>query len=90
MYVATELPTQASRPPINFEQRPDRRNARRNFKPNELHPTPTPHNSTNMSRIDEALAAIESLDDCETFTYTEIANRYGVFRFTLDRRHRGF
>jgi hypothetical protein len=42
-----------------------------------------------MSRIDEALAAIESLDECETFTYTEIANRYGVSRSTLGRRHRG-
>jgi hypothetical protein len=42
-----------------------------------------------MSRIDEALGVIESLDDCETFTYTGIANRYGVSRSTLGRRHRG-
>jgi hypothetical protein len=42
-----------------------------------------------MSRIEEALAAIESLDEGKHFTYTNIANTYGVSRVTLARRHQG-
>jgi SOS response regulatory protein OraA/RecX len=42
-----------------------------------------------MSRIEEALAAMESLDQGEHFTYTNIANTYGVSRVTLARRHQG-
>jgi ParB-like chromosome segregation protein Spo0J len=39
--------------------------------------------------MENALAAIESLDEGEQFTYKEIADRYGVSRTTLSRRHRG-
>jgi hypothetical protein len=42
-----------------------------------------------MSRIEEALAAIETLDEGEHFTYTSIPNTYGVSRVTLARRHQG-
>jgi SOS response regulatory protein OraA/RecX len=69
--------------------RGDRRNDRRNFKLSELHSTLTPHHTTNMSRIEEALAAIESLDEGEYFTYTKAANTYGVSRVTQARRHQG-
>jgi hypothetical protein len=75
--------------PWRSAQRSDRRNDRRNFKLSELYPTSTPHHTTNISRIEEALAAIESLDEGEHFTYTNIANTYGVSRVTLARRHQG-
>jgi hypothetical protein len=39
-----------------------------------------------MDPINAALAAIESLRSGEDFTYTEIAERFGV-RYTLTRRH---
>jgi hypothetical protein len=42
-----------------------------------------------MSRIEEGLAAIETLDEGEHFTYTDIANSYGMSRVTLARRHQG-
>ena len=42
-----------------------------------------------MAAIDLALAAIESLEPGEQFTYAEIAKRFGVNRSTLSRRHRG-
>jgi hypothetical protein len=71
------------------DYRGDRRNDRRNLKLSELYPTSIPHHTTNMSRIEEALAAIESLDEGEHFTYTNIANTYGVSRVTLARRHQG-
>jgi hypothetical protein len=74
---------------IPSSYRGDRRNDRRNFKLSELYPTSTPHHTTNMSRIEEALAAIESLDEGEHFMYTNIANTYGVSRVTLARRHQG-
>jgi hypothetical protein len=41
-----------------------------------------------MDPIDEAVAAIESLDEGEHFTYTSMADQYGVNRTTLSRRHR--
>jgi len=40
-----------------------------------------------MAPIDDALAEIESLEPGEKFTYTEIANKYGLWRSTLTRRH---
>ena len=42
-----------------------------------------------MDPIDEAIEAIESLEPCETFSYTKIAKKYGVVRTTLMRRHKG-
>ena len=42
-----------------------------------------------MSNIEAALAAIDALGPKETFTYTEIAKRYGVTRTTLAQRHQG-
>jgi transcriptional regulator with XRE-family HTH domain len=53
-------------------------------------PQPSPrHNTTNMGAMEEALAAIKSLGEGEKLTYTKIAERYGVNRSTLSRRHRG-
>jgi hypothetical protein len=65
-----------------------RRIARQNTKPKNLHPTSTRHNVANMDSIDEAIAAIESLDEGENFTYTAMADQYDVSRTTLSRRHR--
>ncbi|KAF2685488.1 hypothetical protein K458DRAFT_449256, partial [Lentithecium fluviatile CBS 122367] len=45
--------------------------------------------STNMDPINAAIAAIDALRLGEHFTYTEIAERYGVVRSTLTRRHQG-
>jgi uncharacterized protein YerC len=42
-----------------------------------------------MAPIDDALAAIKSLEPGENFTYQAIADKYGVSRCTLSRRHRG-
>ena len=42
-----------------------------------------------MAPIDDAIASIESREPGEKFTYTEVANRFGVNRVTLSRRHRG-
>jgi phage baseplate assembly protein gpV len=52
-------------------------------------PTLTRHRSTAMAPIDSALTEIESFEDGEHFTYTEIANRFNVLRTTLTRRHKG-
>jgi AraC-like DNA-binding protein len=74
--------------PCASPDRPARWIARQNTKPKNLHPTSTRHNVTNMDPIDEAVAAIESLDEGEHFTYTVMADQYGVSRTTLSRRHR--
>ena len=42
-----------------------------------------------MSSIEAALAAIESLKPGEKLVYTKIADKYGVDRRTLARRHQG-
>jgi hypothetical protein len=42
-----------------------------------------------MGRIEEALAAIESLDEGDHFTYTKVTNIDEVSRITLARRHQG-
>ena len=52
-------------------------------------PTSTRHNFTITTAMDKALAAIEALGPGESFTYADIARRYGVQRSTLSRRHRG-
>jgi hypothetical protein len=49
--------------------------------------TSTLHNTTNMSSIEAALAAIESLKPGEELVYTDIAAKYGVDCRTLARRH---
>jgi hypothetical protein len=51
--------------------------------------TSTAHNSTNMTPIEAALEAIELLEPGESINYTFFANKYGVSRSTLSRRHRG-
>jgi hypothetical protein len=42
-----------------------------------------------MDNLEAALAAIDALGPDESFTYTEIAKKYGVVRSTLTRRHQG-
>jgi hypothetical protein len=42
-----------------------------------------------MGAMDDALAALESMSEGEKFCYQKIADRYGVNRSTLSRRHRG-
>jgi DNA-binding transcriptional regulator YhcF (GntR family) len=42
-----------------------------------------------MSSIEAALAAIDSLEPGEKFSYRQIANKYGCNRTTLARRHKG-
>jgi hypothetical protein len=51
--------------------------------------TSTRDNSTNLSSIEAALAAIESLEPEEKPVYTQITAKYGVDRRTLARRHHG-
>ena len=48
----------------------------------------TPDNSINMAPIDDALAEIESLEPGENLSYSKIADKYGVWRSTLTRRHK--
>jgi transposase-like protein len=40
-----------------------------------------------MGSIEAALAAIEALQPGEVINYTQIAQKYGVVRTTLSRRH---
>ena len=47
------------------------------------------NNFTNMTPIEEALEALQSLKPGERFSYTEIATKYGCNRTTLSKRHRG-
>src|SRR5207237_5413559 len=47
------------------------------------------HNSTNMEATDPILAALESLRLGEYSTIKETADRFGVERSTLSKRHRG-
>ncbi len=42
-----------------------------------------------MTPIEEAIAELESLKLGESINYTKIAQKYGVDRSTLSRRHRG-
>src|SRR3954465_12671011 len=42
-----------------------------------------------MGAIKEAIEEIESLEPGEKFSYQAIANKYGVHRVTLSRRHQG-
>ena len=42
-----------------------------------------------MDPIDEAIEEINSLGPGETFSYKAIAEKYGVVRLTLTRRHQG-
>jgi hypothetical protein len=49
--------------------------------------SPIPSIPTNMSPIEEALAEIESLRHIDSICYTTIAEKYGVWRSTLTRRH---
>ncbi|KAF1940984.1 hypothetical protein EJ02DRAFT_455525 [Clathrospora elynae] len=51
-------------------------------------PTSTPDNSTNMSLMEVAVAAIKLLEPGKPFTYTAIAHAHGVNRVTLAQRHK--
>jgi hypothetical protein len=42
-----------------------------------------------MGAIEEAIEEIESMEPGEKFSYQAIANKYGVHRVTLSRRHQG-
>jgi transcriptional regulator with XRE-family HTH domain len=42
-----------------------------------------------MDRIDEAIEEINSLRPGKSFSYRQIAKKYGVVRSTLTRRHQG-
>jgi hypothetical protein len=70
-----------------------RRNARDgampapNTKAVTSHPNSTRNNSTNMSPIEAALAAIEARDTTQPLVYTHFANQFSVDRRTLARRH---
>jgi transposase-like protein len=52
-------------------------------------PTSTRRNFINMDPIEAAIAAIESREPGEQFSYREVAKRFSVNRTTLSRRHRG-
>ena len=49
----------------------------------------TTHTATSMLPITAALAELDSLGPDDDYVYTEIANRHGVDRRTLARRHQG-
>jgi hypothetical protein len=54
------------------------------------HPlTSTCYNSTNMAAIDDAIAAIELRELGDKVIYQHYADKYGVSRSALSRRHRG-
>ncbi|KAF2727567.1 hypothetical protein EJ04DRAFT_134164, partial [Polyplosphaeria fusca] len=42
-----------------------------------------------MGAIEDAIAAIESREPGDSFSYRAIANQFGVNRTTLSRRHQG-
>jgi hypothetical protein len=50
--------------------------------------TLTPHKSTNIGAIDNAINTIESLDLGELFLYRKIAATYNINRTTLSRKHK--
>jgi len=60
-----------------------------NTKTTNQPPTSTRRNSVKMGAIEEAFEEIESLEPGEKFSYQAIANKYGVHRVTLSRRHQG-
>jgi hypothetical protein len=51
--------------------------------------TSTRDNSTTMSSIEAALAALESLEPGKQFSYCQIAEEYGCNYTTLGQRHQG-
>jgi hypothetical protein len=51
--------------------------------------TATRDNSTNMSSIEAAIAAIESLEPGEQFSYRQIAKQYCCSRIALAKRYQG-
>jgi transcriptional regulator GlxA family with amidase domain len=52
-------------------------------------PTSTRHNSTNMDPIQAAIEAHESQEPGEQFPVQEVADKYGVWRSTMQRRMAG-
>jgi AraC-like DNA-binding protein len=56
----------------------------------QKHPqTSTPHNSTDMDPIQEAIADLESQEQREQLSYLKLAQKWGVNRVTLARRCKG-
>jgi hypothetical protein len=56
----------------------------------QKHPqTSTPHNSTDMDPIQEAIADLESQEQGEQLPYSKLAQKWGVNRVTLARRCKG-
>jgi predicted DNA-binding protein (UPF0251 family) len=51
-----------------------------------LHPTYTPHNSTNMDPIQVAIEAYEAQGLEGQYSVQEVANQHGVWRSTMQRR----
>ncbi|KAF1834519.1 hypothetical protein BDW02DRAFT_497957 [Decorospora gaudefroyi] len=49
--------------------------------------TSTRHNATKIDLILDAIAAIKAREPGESFSYREVAKRFGVNRSTLSRRH---
>jgi ParB-like chromosome segregation protein Spo0J len=58
-----------------------------NIKTTNLHPHQTRNNSTNMAPIDDALAALESREEGASFSFRQVAKKFGCSRTTLARRH---
>ena len=52
-------------------------------------PTSTRHNATTMSPIQEAIEYLESRGPGDKFSYRKVAEKFGVNRTTLSRRHQG-
>jgi hypothetical protein len=72
-----------------FGYRGDRQLARGEHQVPVLPQSSPRHNTTDIGAMEDALSAIESLGKGGKFTYKAIADRYGVNRSTLSRRHRG-
>jgi hypothetical protein len=69
-------------------RRTDRRGARPTSKTPDAPQTLTRDNSTTMAPIDDAIAAIESREHGEHFSYQAIVDEFGVQRSTLPKRPR--
>ena len=55
----------------------------------EIVPNWSHHNSTTMTPIEAAIKAIKSREAGESFSYRQVAKRFGVNQTTLSRTHQG-